>query len=294
MNIIPLIFVLPFLRLTKDLSGFKYLKKNNYDFIFIFFVFFNLIYFITFFNISLNGINSLNTDIKLFNFGAYYQLILIVFYFLLIKILFSNIQIKYLRDILIGISFALIVCSFFISKYYYALLFNPIEHLTRFTPNSQNTFESLIKIFFNDNLSHYKSFFNDNYYFFSTLVLIIVLRLSLIDKLKLRKYDSLLLISYLVLNFQFTRDYFVRYEIYPLIILFLYLIILISQTAIKKNKLKLIITIYFLCNVIFPLLLFNNKIHYDPFISQEKNVSCEIGRDWIKGQLGNYLENLCY
>ena len=43
----------------------------------------------------------------------------------------------------------------------------------------------------------------------------------------------------------------------------------------------------------FPAKLVSGKIFYDPFTSQDINVACDMGRDWVKGKLGLYMQGFC-
>ena len=87
------------------------------------------------------------------------------------------------------------------------------------------------------------------------------------------------------------RGYFLRYESIFFILMVIYLSY-IARLLSKKFNITMAILLL-ICSFYFPAKLVFGKILYDPFTPQDINVACDMGRDWVKGKLGLYMQGFC-
>lgn len=288
-NIIPLVFTFPILKNLIKKNNLKNIQFDFFNYFIIFFGFCCFVYYILFFNISIDNTNSLNTHIKLSMFGFYYQVLLMIIFLVLFK-LFDEFNKSSFINSLFGISLALVFSSALIDKYNFTLIFNPLENMVRYTPTSDNLLLSIKQIFIID-YQKYSQYLTDNYIIISIFIICIFLNVIKIYKKNFSFSDFTLLIVILVTNFQLVRGHFVRYEIYSLIILIIYFAFMLK--FLSNFYKKLVLSILLIISFYLPYNLVFNNLNYQPFISQEKFISCEQGRDWIKDEFGKFLSEQC-
>ena len=289
-NFIPYILIFPLIKLL----FLKIDHKNiNFDFFNKFIIFFGIwsfFYFIIFFNITINSQNSFNTQIPLSNLSFFYQFFIFGMILLSYNFLGFNFSRLILANAFFGISLSIILASFFIDKYVLTLLFNPFEHMIRYTPGDKSILGSAKKLFIAD-FVNYTLLIKDNLLFIFVSLTIVICNIYKIIKYKFSYTDLIPISIFLIINFQFMRGYFVRYESIFFILMIIYLSYIVKLLS-KKFNITIAILLL-ICSFYFPAKLVFGKILYDPFTSQDINVACDMGRDWVKGKLGLYMQGFC-
>ena len=199
-------------------------------------------------------------------------------------------KLNYFYNALYGISLSIILATFFIDKYILTLIFNPFEHMTRYSSVSDGFLDFLKKLFY-PNKGQYYLLFKDNFYLIFIISITLILNFFKIINNKYNLTDLIPICIFLMMNFQFLRGYFVRYETPILFLLIIYLCHI--STYFKQKVIFTISLLLLLISLLFPFKVLQNDVSYQPFISQDIEVACHQGRDWIKGKFGNYLESLC-
>ena len=292
-NFLPILFFFPILIfiLKRDkLKKFDLEVEDNILLLIFFIIFF---YFIFLFRFSLNGIFSFNTDLPISMFSTFYQLAFITYFYLLF-FFFENkiLPLDVLINIIFGCLLTIFFATFFIEKNIIIYLFNPYEHLLRYSSSEINKSNIVLNLFFNKNLDFYKSLIQDNFFILFFLFLYFFLKIK--SKLNFfNKYDFLIIFSFFFLNFQLLRGHYVRYEVYPSIFLIIYLACVLKESLFKKKIINIILVLFIILITPFLYNIKNNNISYLPFISQTHAEICGMGKDWIKGDFGNYLLRYC-
>lgn len=289
-NFIPYIFLFPLIKLLFPKIDYKNINLDFYSKFIIFFGIWTFFYFIIFFNITINSQNSFNTHIPLSSLSFFYHF----FIFGIILLSYNLFGFKFSRlnlvNVFFGISLSIILASFFIDKYTLTLLFNPFEHMIRYTPGDKSILGSAKKLLIAD-LVNYSHLVKDNLLFIFVSLTIVIFNTFKIIKYKFSYTDLIPISIFFIINFQFLRGYFARYESIFFILMIIYLSYL-AQLLSKKINISLAI-ILLICSLYFPFKLISGNISYDPFVPQGLNVACDMGRDWVKGELGHYMKGFC-
>ena len=288
-NFLPYILFFPFIKimLKKKLQD---VELDFYNVIVILFGLWVIIYYILFFNISINNLTSLNTQLNLSSLAYFYQVLIFLIIVFSYKSLGFEFKLNYFYNALYGISLSIILATFFIDKYILTLIFNPFEHMTRYSSVSDGFLDFLKKLFY-PNKGQYYLLFKDNFYLIFIISITLILNFFKIINNKYNLTDLIPICIFLMMNFQFLRGYFVRYETPILFLLIIYLCHI--STYFKQKVIFTISLLLLLISLLFPFKVLQNDVSYQPFISQDIEVACHQGRDWIKGKFGNYLESLC-
>ena len=289
-NFIPYILIFPLIKLLFLKIDYKNINFDFFNKFIIFFGIWSFFYFIIFFNITINSQNSFNTHIPLSNLSFFYQFFILGMILLSYNFFGFNFSRLTLANAFFGISLSIILASFFIDKYVLTLLFNPFEHMIRYTPGDKSILGSAKKLLIAD-FVNYTLLIKDNLLFISVSLTIVICNIYKIIKYKFSYTDLIPILIFLIINFQFMRGYFLRYESIFFILMVIYLSY-IARLLSKKFNITMAILLL-ICSFYFPAKLVFGKILYDPFTPQDINVACDMGRDWVKGKLGLYMQGFC-
>lgn len=290
-NFIPYIFIFPLIKLLFPKIDYKNINFDFFNKFIIFFGIWSFFYFIIFFNITINSQNSFNTQIPLSSLSFFYQFFIFGMILLSYNFFGFNVSRSSLANAFFGISLSIILASFFIDKYILTLIFNPLEHMIRYTSGDKSFTTDTIRKFLVPDVAIYLNLIKDNLIFIIVSLTIMICNLYKIIKYKFSFTDLIPLLIYFIINFQFLRGYFLRYESVFFILMIIYLSYI---TCFLPKKFNIFLSIFLLiCSFYFPIKLASGKIEYQPFAPQELHVACDMGRDWVKGKLGLYMQGFC-